>query len=52
MNFRTDLALERKEYIKEKEPDGVISKEESIKNIKIPANIFITNVYLIFFSMY
>lgn len=42
MNFRTDLALERKEYIKEKEPDGVISKEESIKNIKI-TTIEITN---------
>lgn len=42
MNFRTDLALERKEYIKEKEPDGILSKEETIKNIKV-TTIEITN---------
>lgn len=42
MNFRTDLALERREYIKEKEPDGVISKEEIDENIKI-TTIEITN---------
>lgn len=42
MNFRTDLALERKEYIKEKEPDGILSKEEEIKNIKV-TTIEITN---------
>ena len=42
MNFRTDLALERREYIKEKEPDGVLSKEETIENIKV-TTIEITN---------
>lgn len=35
MNFRTDLALERKEYIEEKELDGVISGEENIKDVKV-----------------
>lgn len=35
MNFRTDLALERREYIKEKEIDGIISNEETIMGTKI-----------------
>lgn len=35
MNFRSDLALERREYIKEKEIDGVISKEETVDGINI-----------------
>ncbi len=35
MNFRTDLALERREYIKEKEIDGIICNEETVKNTKI-----------------
>lgn len=35
MNFRTDLALERREYIKEKEIDGIISEEKTKGKAKI-----------------
>lgn len=35
MNFRTDLALERREYIKEKDPDGIIFNEEEENAVKI-----------------
>lgn len=35
MNFRTDLALERREYIKEKEIDGIICREETVSGTKI-----------------
>lgn len=42
MNFRTDLALERREYIEEKEPDGIIFSEETEKNVRV-TTIKVTN---------
>lgn len=42
MNFRTDLALERQEYIKSKTIDGVESSEETKDNVKI-TTISVTN---------
>lgn len=35
MNFRTDLALERREYIEKKELDGIKSDEQTVNSIKI-----------------
>lgn len=35
MNFRTDLALERREYIKKKTVDGVISSNEQYDTVKV-----------------
>ena len=42
MNFRTDLALERREYFGGREPDGVISRTEKIGDVTI-SRIEITN---------
>lgn len=42
MNFRTDLALERREYCKEKDIDGVIFTTRSSKSINI-TDVEITN---------
>lgn len=35
MNFRTDLALERKEYVKKETLDGIISSEKTIGEITV-----------------
>lgn len=35
MNFRTDLALERREYIKKKTVDGVLSSNEQYDSVKV-----------------
>jgi len=35
MNFRTDLALERREYIEKKEIDGILSKSQTKNGVKI-----------------
>ncbi|MCM1545042.1 MAG: GPR endopeptidase [Ruminococcus sp.] len=35
MNFRTDLALERREYIEKKEIDGILSEEKNENGVKV-----------------
>lgn len=35
MNFRTDLALERREYIEKKEIDGILSETETKNGVKV-----------------
>ncbi len=35
MNFRTDLALERREYHEKETLDGVLSKEETLNGVKV-----------------
>ncbi|MGN0467130.1 MAG: GPR endopeptidase [Acutalibacteraceae bacterium] len=35
MNFRTDLALERREYINQKTLDGILSEEKTLGNVTI-----------------
>ena len=42
MNFRTDLALEMREYHKKETLDGVLSKEETLNGVKV-TTIEITN---------
>lgn len=35
MNFRSDLAVERREYVEKEKLDGVISKEENINGVSV-----------------
>ncbi len=35
MNFRTDLALERKEYIDKHKPDGILSHQKTVNGITV-----------------
>jgi spore protease len=42
MNFRTDLALERKEYVQKEKLDGIKEEKKEVKGIKI-TTITITN---------
>ncbi|MGN1418925.1 MAG: GPR endopeptidase [Acutalibacteraceae bacterium] len=35
MNFRTDLALERREYINKKTLDGILSEEKTVGNVTV-----------------